>query len=169
MIKILRYFDSKWNSFLLFIRGLSCFLSCLLITADVLGRYFFKAPIPGALESTELMLCIIVFGPLAYLEARGEHVRILFVHSKLSARCQLGFNLFAKVLGIVFFSTMTWQTWVSARYSFIIGEVSWGQVPFPLWIGKTFIPLGTLSLTLYLLGSVVLDLFGHERRNITEK
>ena len=164
LVRVFRDLDSKVSRVLLFFSGLCCAVSMLLITADVVGRYFFNSPIPGTLEVTEFMLCMIVFGGLTYLEIRGEHVRILLIYSRLSAKAQFALSIFAKGLGFLFFGLMTWQTFRSALHSFIIQEATWGEVSVPLWIGKTFIFLGCLMVTLHLLGSFGLDLFRRERR-----
>ena len=163
-VRVFWLLDSKVSWILLFTSGLCCAVSMFLITADVVGRYFFNSPIPGTLEVTEFMLCMIVFGGLTYLEIRGEHVRILLIYSRLSAKAQFALSIFAKGLGFLFFGLMTWQTFRSALHSFIIQEATWGEVSVPLWIGKTFIFLGCLMVTLHLLGSFGLDLFRRERR-----
>ena len=163
MVKVFQLLDSKLSRISLFVSGLCCAVSMFLITADVVGRYFFNSPIPGTLEVTEFMLCMIVFGGLTYLEIRGEHVRILLIYSRLSAKVQFALNVFAKGLGFLFFGLMTWQTFRNALHSFIIQEATWGEVSVPLWIGKAFIFLGCLMLTLHLLGSFGLDVFGRER------
>ena len=163
MVKVFQLLDFKVSQVLLFISGLCCAVSMFLITADVVGRYFFNSPIPGTLEVTEFMLCMIVFGGLTYLEIRGEHVRILLIYSRLSAKAQFVLSVFAKGLGFLFFGLMTWQTFRNALHSFIIQEATWGEVSVPLWIGKSFIFLGCLILTLHLLGSFWLDVFGRGR------
>jgi hypothetical protein len=74
MVKVFQLLDSKLSRLLLFVSGLCCAVSMFLITADVVGRYFFNSPIPGTLEVTEFSLRI-VFGVLLSREIRGEHVR----------------------------------------------------------------------------------------------
>jgi len=163
MVKVFQLLDSKFSSILLFVSGIICGVSMFLITADVVGRYFFNSPIAGTLEVTEFFLCIIVFGGLTYLEIRGEHVRILIIYSRLSANLQFALSVFAKGVGVLFFGLMTWQTFRNALHSFITQEATWGEVSVPLWIGKTFVFLGCLMLTLHLLGSFGLDLSGRRR------
>ncbi len=164
MVRVLQLLDSKLSWILLFLSGIICGISMLLITADVMGRYLFNSPIPGTLEVTEFFLCIIVFGGLTYLEIRGEHIRILLIYSRLSANHQFALNVFAKGVGILFFGLMTWQTCLNALHSFTTQEATWGEVSVPLWIGKAFVFLGCLTLTLHLVGSFGLDLFGRGKR-----
>ncbi len=163
MVKVFQLLDLKFSRILLFVSGLCCVGSMFLITADVVSRYFFNSPIPGTLEVTEFLLCMIVFGGLTYLEIHGEHVRILIIYSHLSAKVQFALSVFAKGLGFLFFGLMTWQTFRNTLHSFIIQEATWGEVSVPIWIGKAFIFLGCLMLTLHLLGSFGVDVFGRER------
>lgn len=160
IVRTLQVIDWKSSRGLIAVGGICCGISMFLITADVMGRYFFNSPIPGTLEVTEFLLCIIVFGGLSYLEIRGEHVRVLLVYSRLSARIRFAFSVFAKGLGFAFFGLMTWQVLGNTIYSYVIQEATWGQVSVPLWIGKSFISIGCLVLTLHFLGSFLLDLFG---------
>lgn len=169
MIKIFQFIDSNISRVLLFISGFCCLISMLLITADVTGRYFFSSPIPGTLEATEFMLCMIVFGPLAYVESKGEHVRILFIYSHLPKKGQYVLSIFGKALGLVFFGIMAWETFLNAMQSYAIGESTWGEVPLPLWIGKGFISLGCFVYALHLLGSLGRELRGNEQDNPNEQ
>ncbi len=166
MVRFFQFLDSKSSWVLLFFGGICCGFSMVLITADVLGRYLFNAPIPGTLEVTEFLLCIIVFGGLTFLETRGEHVRILLIHSRLKAKPQFVLNVIGKALGLFLFSFMTWQTFGNTVHSYVTGEATWGQVSVPIWIGKAFITLGSLMLALHLLGSLILDAAGKRKIQI---
>ncbi len=163
VVRFFQLLDSKSSWILIFFGGICCGFSMFLITADVLGRYLFNAPIPGTLEVTEFLLCIIVFGGLTFLEIRGEHVRILLVHSRLKARPQFVLNAIGKALSLFLFGFMTWQTFGNTIHSYVTGEATWGQVSIPIWIGKAFICLGSLMLTLHLLGSLILDVGGKRK------
>ncbi|MBJ3776451.1 TRAP transporter small permease [Acuticoccus mangrovi] len=48
----------------------------LLTVVDVIGRYVFSAPVPGAFEATEIMLALVVFAGLPLVTGRGEHVQV---------------------------------------------------------------------------------------------
>lgn len=128
MVRVFQLLDSKFSWLLLFVGGICCGVSMFLITADVVGRYFFNSPIPGTLEVTEFLLCIIVFGGLSYLEIRGEHIRIFLVYSRLSGKVQFALSVFAKGLGLLFFGIMTWQTFRNALHSFSTQEATWDRL-----------------------------------------
>lgn len=46
----------------------------LLTVADVIGRYFFGAPILGATELTRLGMAVLIFTSLPVISGRGEHI-----------------------------------------------------------------------------------------------
>ncbi|MEM9224566.1 MAG: TRAP transporter small permease [Pseudomonadota bacterium] len=51
----------------------------LLTVVDVVGRYVFSAPVPGAFEATEVMLALAIFAGLPIVTGRGEHVSVRLV------------------------------------------------------------------------------------------
>lgn len=50
------------------------FAMMVLTFADVLGRKFFDASIPGSLELTELLMLVVIFVALPLASLHGEHV-----------------------------------------------------------------------------------------------
>ena len=52
-------------------------LGLMVVTClDVIGRYFFNAPLPGAFETTEVALALLIYAALPLVTAREEHVTI---------------------------------------------------------------------------------------------
>ncbi|MEM0908528.1 MAG: TRAP transporter small permease [Pseudomonadota bacterium] len=60
----------------------------LLTVVDVVGRYVFNAPLPGAFEATEIMLALAIFAGLPIVTARRDHVRVGLVVDRLPAGAQ---------------------------------------------------------------------------------
>jgi len=56
------------------IAGASLFAMMALTFADVLGRKFLDASIPGSLELTELLMLVLIFAALPLTSLHGEHV-----------------------------------------------------------------------------------------------
>jgi TRAP-type transport system small permease protein len=164
MIKLLESIELKFNNIMYYISGALCLFGMFLITADVVGRYFFSYPIPGTLEVTEVLLCFIVFGPLTYLELKGEHVRILFIFEKFSTKIQFALNVFAKGIGLFLFGLMAWQTFYDFLRAFITNEHSWGATEISLWIPKMFVFLGCLLLALHFIISFGQDVVFFKQR-----
>ena len=113
-----------------------------LIVVDVTLRYVFASPIPGAAESTELLLDWIVLSALGYTLAVGGHVRVTLVLHRLSSRLRLGAEILDCVIGIAFCGLMIYVSWLFFWDSFIIREFMMAQVKLPYWVGKMAMPLG---------------------------
>ena len=62
------------------------FIMMFLTAADVLGRYIFSRPIYGAQDVTELMLVVIVFFGIPYLQFVKGHIKVELLFSRLSTK-----------------------------------------------------------------------------------
>jgi len=69
-----------------------------LTVVDVVGRYVFSAPVPGAYEATEVMLALAIFAGLPLVTARGEHVSVAVLAERLPARVQRALAAVAEVV-----------------------------------------------------------------------
>lgn len=89
------HFMGKWLSPLTVLAGRigTAFIAIimLLTVADIIGRLAFQ-PIIGALEISELMLVIAVFGSLAYCQLHRNHVSIDMVLSGFRQRTRYIIN-----------------------------------------------------------------------------
>lgn len=62
----------RWSTGLM---AASALFSIMWLTlVDVLGRKFFNHSLPGALEITEILMVVVIFGALPLVSWRGEHV-----------------------------------------------------------------------------------------------
>lgn len=93
--------------------GLTC--------VDVVGRYVFTAPVPGASELTEFGMGLLIFGALPIVTARDDHVTIgllAMVGGDRLARLQRAVVVATSLLAL---AIMTWRLWVRgaelARYA----------------------------------------------------
>lgn len=62
------------------------FLMMMLTFIDVIGRYVFSSPLPGAFEITELAMGILIFAGLPLISARDGHVSVNILDGLLGAR-----------------------------------------------------------------------------------
>jgi len=71
---MLKFFDRalRWSSGLM--AAMALFSIMLLTLFDVTGRKFLSHSIPGALEVTEILMVIVIFGALPLVSWRSEHV-----------------------------------------------------------------------------------------------
>lgn len=74
-----------WLAFLLEVIGAVILMILMLITCvDVVGRYFFNLPIPGAIELTQFALAILVFTAMPVVTWRGGHIVVDLLDRVLS-------------------------------------------------------------------------------------
>jgi len=151
-----QYIDLHVNRVLAATMGVLTFLCMLLITCSIGGRYLLGMPVPSSVELSEAILVLVIFLPFAYIDIQGGHLRITALYSRFSTRWQKICDIFSKVVSVIFFSLMTWQTLKYAIHSWVSNEVSWGMIPIPLWIPKFAIFFGCLIFSIHLLGSLVL-------------
>ncbi|MBW2095866.1 MAG: TRAP transporter large permease subunit [Deltaproteobacteria bacterium] len=86
-----------------------------LTVGDVLLRYLFDRPIAGAFELTEYLMAVCVSMTLAYCAIHKGHVRVDILLSVFPARAQAVVRSIVTLLGVLFFSTITWQSAIQAE------------------------------------------------------
>ncbi len=100
--------------------GLRLVAACLLLVMmaltfiDVIGRYVFSAPLPGAFELTEILLGLVIFAGLPLVTLRGEHVSVDLVTSRLSPPMRNFLARAAAVITLAVLSVLAWRLWVLA-------------------------------------------------------
>lgn len=127
----------------------------LLVVADVGGRHLFNRPVQGALELTEFFMVAIVFFSFAHKQAIKAHIRVELLDGVISHSKKLRLGLVSYILGLVVFSLMTWQGWMSFVDSWKIREATDGLIRFPIYPAKLAIPLGCFLLSLRFLADVI--------------
>ncbi|GJL80901.1 MAG: hypothetical protein DHS20C01_05350 [marine bacterium B5-7] len=137
--------------------GLFILLTVVLVTADVVGRYFFDKPIGWVFEVTEHILVCVPFLGMAWLIRRGEHVRIEIVVQLFPAHWQPRFEMVADLLSALACAIATYYAVVTAIDHFSRGIVTYGIYPVPKFILITIIAFGLgLSTIEFLRRSVLL-------------
>jgi TRAP-type C4-dicarboxylate transport system permease small subunit len=107
------------------------FLMMLSTSVDVIGRYVFNAPLPGAVEINELLLGIIIFGTLPMITLNQDHITINLLDSiLLPDQVDAVRKIFLTALSSVVFVLMTWQLWEQALTLATYGDrTSYLKVP----------------------------------------
>jgi TRAP-type C4-dicarboxylate transport system permease small subunit len=141
----------------LMIGGFGMLASTFLGTADVVGTQFFAHPVPGALELTESTMVVIVFGALTYSQIRRNHIRVELLYTRAGARGQAAMDIFADLMGLLFFGLLLWQAISEAQFSIEINEATFGLIRFPLWPARVVLAAGTALLILQLAIDLVTD------------
>jgi TRAP-type transport system small permease protein len=90
------------------------FALMVLRCVDVVGRYGFNAPVPGASELTGLGLCMLIFGALPIITAHSEHVSVGLLEAIIGRRSRHLERTTMLATSLLGLALMTWRLWVKA-------------------------------------------------------
>jgi TRAP-type transport system small permease protein len=114
-----------------FIAAVVLFTIMALTCADVIGRYFFRAPIFGAFEITEMLLATLIFAGLPLVTLRNEHVTVDVFDSITPDWLMRVQHVIACVFGFVSSAYLAWRLWLRAVTLDASGQFT-GQLNFKL-------------------------------------
>ncbi len=80
-----------------------------LTVVDVIGRYWFNAPVAGAFELTQMMLCALVFAALPLTTRAGEHVEVDIAYGLVGASLQKGMRVLGATVSAVVLWAIAWR------------------------------------------------------------
>ena len=134
--------------------GFATLAIVLLVSYDVLMRYFLDRPQLFVDEVASFLQVLLIFGGAAYAFRVGAHVRVDLVttHVRPAARAWLRF--FTLVLGVTVLAVVIWVTTQSAYTAYRYGRVS-AVMLYPLWLPMAFIPLGLALMALAMAAALV--------------
>ena len=155
-------FDRKLKKielFLAVLAGIIALILMVLITLDVILRFFFNSSIPGSFEIVTLSFIGVVFLGLPYVQSVKGNINIDIFTRKLSTKTQRILDIIGFILGLLVIVLLTWQTGVESWKSFISNDYTMGLVHIPYWPSKFMITLGLSFLTVRLLIDTLLFIF----------
>lgn len=82
---------------------------------DVVGRYLFDSPLPGAAEVTELLVMAIVFAGLPAVSLADGHVTVDLVTSRLGGRGAAACLAFGRSLAVLMLGIAAWRLWLQGE------------------------------------------------------
>jgi TRAP-type C4-dicarboxylate transport system permease small subunit len=122
----------------------------LLVSADVLMRYFFDRPQLFVDELASFLEVLVIFGGLAYTFRVGGHVRVDLLTSRLPPAARAVLRAAALAVGLIFIVIVIWTTTQSAVTAYRYGRVS-AVMLYPLWLPMLLIPAGLLLMAVAML------------------
>lgn len=100
------------STYLSYIGNFALAAMMLLATVDVIGRYFFNAPVLGAYEITEYLMLIMVFSFLALAQSAKAHISVDIVFNRLPAGLR---HVLERVNHLVCLLLLILVTWMSIQ------------------------------------------------------
>lgn len=144
-------------TFLAVIAGGLLAIMALIVSYNVLMRYFIGKPPVWAIETTEYILVFSTFLAAAWVLKQDGHVKIDILVIRLSKKSQHALSLVVSFLGIVACGLLAWHG-AKATYSLYSRDViMMKMMPWPKWFLVAPIPVGMLlTLTQFLRNLVIL-------------
>jgi TRAP-type C4-dicarboxylate transport system permease small subunit len=101
--------------------AVALFCMMLLTFIDVVGRYLFNSPLPGAKELTELLLTIVVFGGAPLVTAAKEHITTALFDDVLTPGVRRLRDVSVSIVGAVACAALGRQMWVQGDLASSLG------------------------------------------------
>lgn len=128
--------------------GLALLVLTLMTTADTFMRYVFNAPFPASVEISQLIQPYVIFLPFAFALSSGSHVRVTLFTDKLKGRPKAIVDFIPFLIGSIFFTVMTYISWIRFYDSFRINETMLAAIRLYWWVGKMAMPIGLGLMTI---------------------
>jgi TRAP-type C4-dicarboxylate transport system permease small subunit len=114
---------------LLSISAFVMFVMMALTFIDVLGRYIFAAPLPGAFEMIQFLMPFLIFSVLPILTKEDSHIMVTVLDSILSPRVRWIQALFVQTASGVAVGFICWCLWEQGQKLneglYISGYLGW--------------------------------------------
>lgn len=134
--------------------ALSLFTIFLVMMAQV-GLRETNRQLPGADDISAYLCVATTFFALGATFKRGELIRVGMVLDRLGPGARRIMELVVLALAAVLIAYIVFWTAQDVMFSWEIEEVAQGTVPFPLWVPKLAMPLGSGILLIAILDELV--------------
>lgn len=146
----------RFERALLLVGSVCLFAMMIVTTLDVTLRYFFHAPVPGAMYYAMYLQAVIACFGFAYVQAKTGHIKVEFISSRIPARYRAILTIIGYLAMLVIAGLITWAGWYNAMDSWHIREVDLaGGLDIPIYAAKLVVPIGAGVLCLQLLLDIV--------------
>ena len=158
-------------SFITALSRLACTIAAILLAAtgvmltyEVIARYFFIRPTIWAAELSQLCLIWGCLLAMAYLLTMRRHITVNAVTSLLPAPAQKACTAFSLIAVIVFSAIVAYWGYDIFHDSFVRGRTTGSLMNLPVWIAEASVPVGfgllTLQAIVELIGLRKAEIFG---------
>ncbi|SNY92352.1 TRAP-type C4-dicarboxylate transport system, small permease component [Cohaesibacter sp. ES.047] len=124
---------------------------------DVIGRYFFNAPLPGAFELTQILLADLVLAALPMTTFKDSHVEVDLLSHFWSSETYLRIGRFGAAVTAMVFFVLSWNVGVHGMKLFEDGAVT-NDLSLPIW------PAAVLGAITYLVSGLIVLVPMRKRR-----
>jgi TRAP-type C4-dicarboxylate transport system permease small subunit len=134
---------------MMIVGGVSLLAITLLATMNVALRIF-QVPVSGSYEVVSFLGAIVTAGALGYTQKRKDHIVVDILSDKFPSKVKRVLDRVSYLLILVFFSIVSWQTFVYGKRLMRTGELSEtlkiAYYPFVFLVGIGFAVLALTSI-----------------------
>ncbi len=123
-------------------------LAGVMLTYEVIARYFFIRPTRWAAELSQMCLIWGSLLAMAWLLAKRQHIQVDAVVNLLPARIGRWLDVFVMLIVAVFASVVMWYGFEIFLDSFVRGRTTGSLLNIPIWIVELAVPVGFAMLLL---------------------
>ena len=116
----------------------------IVVSLDVLSRFFLNSPILGAMEFSLLLMISIVYFGLGYTEYTNRHISINIIYNKLHTNQQFFIRNLNYIILIIISSILFWHSFSDFLKSYEMNDILPGMAGFPKYPSKLCLSLGIL-------------------------
>jgi TRAP-type mannitol/chloroaromatic compound transport system permease small subunit len=147
-------FIASLNTLLGKIASYSLIIMMLILSYEVIARYFFNSPTIWAHELSGFFFAfyLALTGPWVLL--RKEHVAVDIIYTRYSEKKQNAADIVSNLIAIFFFVMVFYLGMKNALYSLSINQTSYTVWGPPLWPVKFLIPLSAAFFILQALAGI---------------
>jgi TRAP-type C4-dicarboxylate transport system permease small subunit len=126
----------------------------LLVTADVIFRYFFNNPLVFAAEVSEFMMAAVILFGFAHTFQKGEHVRVELLLGGMVQPVRRRLRIVTLFLASLFLVFFNWQALNLVAESYSLTQKS-AVMLFPLWIPQLMMAVGGIMFLVAVLSAMI--------------
>ena len=127
-----------------------------LMATDVICRYVFNAPIPGALELVEYMMAITIPLSIGCCTASRSHVSVEMLVERLPKPVQTGISIIVAILMLVFITIVAWQSILNVVDSYK-SNITSAVLHIPAYPFAVPVALGMLCYAVFMFLQLFID------------
>ena len=125
------------------------FVMMLLISVDVIARYFFSHSISVFFTLTQSYLMVaVVFLGMASVFRYGGHIRFTLASSRMPPLARCINEIFINLAVGVFFAVIAYEGALQTGASFVEGRHTGGAISLPMWLSYVWVPIGGILVCL---------------------
>lgn len=123
----------------------------LLVSADVVARYFFNAPLTFQFElTTEYLMVIVATLALPWSERHGAFIRLHVVRHFISGPTAARLDAVNGLVASAAFFAIAWYSGLRTVDKWIGGDAIFGVIDWPVWVSLVWVPVGCFMLAVRL-------------------